>query len=167
LDLDVATCDCNVWAWFHWLIMLWMANKPIRSCQPKPLDPSTSVGPTSAAGPNWYARHVEGSLRGISLRPTVPKVDVKMKRMLWRGLTAAITAASVVTTRRALTTAWRSIAGEPPAGAADRKASWGSAVTWAAAAGVGAAVARLMAVRLSAQVWEAVTHEAPPELVEL
>jgi hypothetical protein len=44
----------------------------------------------------------------------------------------------------------------------DRKVSWRAALTWAVATGVGIAVARVIAVRVSARAWEAATHEAPP-----
>ena len=37
------------------------------------------------------------------------------------------------------------------------------ALGWAIAAGAGAGVARLVAIRTAARVWEATIHEQPPE----
>jgi hypothetical protein len=37
------------------------------------------------------------------------------------------------------------------------------AVSWAVASGVGVGVARLVAIRAAAGVWEAAVHEPPPE----
>jgi Protein of unknown function (DUF4235) len=68
-----------------------------------------------------------------------------------------------VVTQRVMGIVWRKVRGEPPpAGPGDQKVTWTAALTWAMAMGVGIAVARLVAVRLSAEVWEAATHEAPP-----
>lgn len=52
----------------------------------------------------------------------------------------------------------------PPEGPADRRVALGPALTWAVAMGIGVAVSRMIAVRLSARAWEAATHEAPPEM---
>jgi hypothetical protein len=70
----------------------------------------------------------------------------------------------VLVTRRVLAAAWRRFGSTPPPdGAADRKVTWSAALTWAVATGVGIAVARVVAVRLSARAWEVALHEAPPE----
>jgi hypothetical protein len=95
----------------------------------------------------------------------VPTVDQTKKRLAWRAVSAGAAAISVVVTQRVVTTGWRLIRrSPPPEGPADRKVTWGAGLTWAVSMGVGIAVARLVALRLSAQVWEAATHEAPPEL---
>jgi len=86
------------------------------------------------------------------------------KRLVWQGITAGSAALAVVVTRHVLGFVWRRVRGEPPPdGPADRKVTWAAALTWAMAMGVGIAVARVVAVRLSAEVWEAATHEAPPD----
>jgi hypothetical protein len=91
-------------------------------------------------------------------------VDATEKRIVWRILSAIPAWISVILTRRVIAAVWRRVRGEPPPkGPADRKVTWGAALTWAAAMGVGLAVSRLVALRLSARVWEAATHEAPPE----
>ena len=51
----------------------------------------------------------------------------------------------------------------PPPLPADRHSSWADALSWAIASGVGVGVARLLAIRTAAVVWEATTHEPPPE----
>jgi hypothetical protein len=69
----------------------------------------------------------------------------------------------MVAAQRVVTAGWRRVrGGPPPEGPADQKVTWGTALTWAVAMGVGVGVARLIAVRLSAEVWEAAMHEAPP-----
>jgi hypothetical protein len=86
------------------------------------------------------------------------------KRVIWKVGSAGLTALAVVATHRLLASAWRAVHGKPPPkGPADQKVSWGTALTWAAAGGVGVAVSRLIVLRLSARVWEAATHESPPE----
>ena len=67
-------------------------------------------------------------------------------------------------TQHALEALWRDTRGtEPPKIAADRRSPWPDALSWAAATGVGVGVARLLAVRTAAVVWEATAHEPPPE----
>jgi hypothetical protein len=90
-------------------------------------------------------------------------VDESQKQFAWKILNAVAAAVSVVVTRRALAVVWRRFGGAPPDGPADRKVTFGTALAWAVSMGVGVGVARLIAVRVSARVWEAATHEAPPE----
>jgi hypothetical protein len=86
--------------------------------------------------------------------------------MVWSAVSAGATSISVVVAQRVVTFVWRRVhhGGAPPEGPADQKVTWGAALTWAAALGVDIAVARLVAVRLSAEAWEAATHEAPPKV---
>lgn len=84
---------------------------------------------------------------------------------MWKGLSAGAAAISVVVTHRLIAAVWRKVSGaQPPEGPADRRVTWGAALTWAVAMGIGVAVSRLVAVRLFARAWQAATHEAPPEL---
>jgi hypothetical protein len=93
-----------------------------------------------------------------------PSVDEAQKRLVWTVLNTVAAAISVVVTRRVLSAVWRRFGGgPPPEGPADRKVTLGAALAWAVSMGVGVGVARLIAVRLSARVWEAATHEAPPD----
>jgi hypothetical protein len=86
------------------------------------------------------------------------------KRLVWQGISACAAALSVVAMQRGLEIGWRRVRHErPPKDPTDQSASWGAALTWAVALGVGVAVARLVAVRLAEDVWEVATHETPPE----
>ena len=91
-------------------------------------------------------------------------VDESKKQLAWKAISAGTAAVSVLVTRRVLTAVWQRFGATPPSdGTADRKVTWRAALTWAVATGVGIAVARVVAVRLSARAWEAALHEAPPE----
>lgn len=95
--------------------------------------------------------------------PTVRIVGEQRKRLAWQATSAGTAALAVVVTQRVIGIVWRKLRGEPPPdGPADRKVSWGTSLTWAIAMGVGIAVARVVAGRVSAEVWEAATNEAPP-----
>ena len=85
--------------------------------------------------------------------------------MVWSAVSAGATSISVVVAQRVVTFVWRRVhhGGAPPEGPADQKVTWGAALTWAVALGIGIAVARLIAIRLSEDVWEATTHEEPPK----
>jgi len=92
-------------------------------------------------------------------------VNDSRKQLAWKGLSAAVAALSVIATRRILALLWERLEGnKPPTDPGNRKVTWRAAMTWAIAVGVGVAVSRVVAVRLSARAWEAATHEAPPEL---
>jgi hypothetical protein len=87
------------------------------------------------------------------------------KQFSWKVLNAIASAVAVVVTQRVLGSIWRRFSGAPPPeGPADRNVTIGSALTWAIAMGVGVGVSRLIAVRFAAEVWEAATHEEPPDL---
>ena len=93
-------------------------------------------------------------------------VDDSKKQLAWKVLSAASAAISVLVTRRILTAVWERFGGAaPPRSAEDRKVSWRAALTWAVATGVGIAVARVVAARVSARAWKVALHEAPPEAV--
>jgi hypothetical protein len=94
----------------------------------------------------------------------VRPVDDTRKQLAWKAISAGSAAVSVLVTRRVLTAVWQQFGTTPPPDVAtDRRVTWRVALTWAVATGVGIAVARVVAVRLSARAWEAALHEAPPE----
>jgi hypothetical protein len=93
----------------------------------------------------------------------VRAVDDSKKQLMWKAISAGSAAISVLVTRRILTAVWQRFGSTPPEGVADRTVTWRAALTWAVATGVGLAVARVIAVRLSARAWEVAMHEAPPE----
>ena len=87
-----------------------------------------------------------------------------VKKYGWKGVTVGLGALAGFATQRVLEVIWKASRGStPPKVPADRRTSWVDALTWAVATGVGVGVARLMAVRTAAAVWEAAVHEPPPE----
>lgn len=86
------------------------------------------------------------------------------KKYGWKALTVGLGALAALATQRTLEPMWKALRGStPPKVPADRRSSLVDALSWAIATGVGAAVARLLAVRTAAAVWEATVHELPPE----
>ncbi len=98
-------------------------------------------------------------------RPHKPvNASPEQQNLGWKVINAASVALAALVTQRLLTMAWRLVRHEPPpSGPADRRVTWGAALTWATSMAVGIAVSRVVAVRLSGKVWEATVHEAPPE----
>ena len=87
------------------------------------------------------------------------------KRLGWKAVTYAAGALATLVTQRALVTTWNRFRREPPPeNLADRGNGWTPALAWAIATGVGIGVTRVVALRSAARVWEAATHEAPPEV---
>jgi hypothetical protein len=86
------------------------------------------------------------------------------KRYGWKVITLGSGALAGLVTQRFLETTWKAVHSEtPPPVPADRRSSWADALSWAIATGVGAGVARLVAIRTAARVWEATIHEPPPD----
>jgi Protein of unknown function (DUF4235) len=87
------------------------------------------------------------------------------KKYGWKAGTVGLGALTGLLTQRVLEVIWKAVRGStPPKVAADRRSSWADALSWAVATGVGVGVARLLAVRSAAALWEAAVHEPPPEL---
>lgn len=84
-----------------------------------------------------------------------------MRSMTYRAASAGAGMIAAMLTRKLVSALWRGDA-EPPLNPADRRVSWREGLTWAVATGVGAAVARLVAIRGTAAGWEMATGEAPP-----
>jgi hypothetical protein len=86
------------------------------------------------------------------------------KTYSWKLISLGAGAFSGLVTQRVLEKVWKGAHGStPPPVAADRTATWTDALSWAIATGVGVGVARLLAIRTAARVWQATTHEKPPE----
>ena len=86
------------------------------------------------------------------------------KKYGWKAVTVGLGALAGFATQRVLGVIWKALRGStPPKVSADRRSSWVDALSWAVATGVGVGVARLLAVRTAAAVWEAAVHEPPPE----
>jgi Protein of unknown function (DUF4235) len=89
---------------------------------------------------------------------------VASKKVGWKALSYGAGALAALLTRRLLETSWKGLRHVPPPQTeANLRTSWAEALTWAIATGVGVGVARLLAIRTAAVVWEATTHELPPE----
>ena len=87
-----------------------------------------------------------------------------VKKYGWKAVTVGLGALAGLATRGVLELMWKALRGSPPPKVpADRRSSWVDALSWAVATGVGVGVARLVAVRTAAVVWEAAIHEPPPE----
>ncbi len=85
------------------------------------------------------------------------------KQLGWKVLTYGTGALTAVATRQALEALWRRTHGDaPPDDPANLRSPWLQAATWAIATGAGVGVARFLALRSAAKVWEVATHELPP-----
>lgn len=82
----------------------------------------------------------------------------------WRAIVIGTGALTGLAAQRVVELVWTAVRGsKPPKLAADRSSPWPEAVSWAVATGVGVGVARLLAVRAAAALWETAVHEPPPE----
>jgi hypothetical protein len=87
-----------------------------------------------------------------------------VKKYTWKAITIAVGALVGLATQRLIEMTWKLVRGStPPKVLADRRSPWLDAVSWAIASGIGVGVARLVAIRTAAGVWEATIHEPPPE----
>ena len=85
------------------------------------------------------------------------------KQLAWQGVAIASGTLAAAVVRKVATTTWRTTKHEdPPADPAARDVSWPDALAWTIAVAVGAAVARLVAQRGAAVVWERATGEPVP-----
>ena len=77
-------------------------------------------------------------------RPHKPvNASPEQKNLGWKVVNAASVAVGAFVTQRLLTLAWRLVRHEPPpSGPADRRVTWGAALTWATSMAVGIAVSR-------------------------
>lgn len=70
--------------------------------------------------------------------------------------------------RSALTAGWRRTrGGDPPRNPASPSTDWAEAVSWAVASGVALGLARLLATKSAASVWQKVTGSLPPGLEDV
>jgi hypothetical protein len=89
--------------------------------------------------------------------------SVVVKKIGYEALSAAAGLLAAVAARKLVSAVWRGDA-EPPLNPADRRVSWRDALSWALASALGAAVARVVALRGTAAGWERATGEVPPGL---
>jgi hypothetical protein len=101
------------------------------------------------------------ALRHLSLQSS----DDRRAKVGWKVVSVGTGLLSGFLTRLTLNWAWKHFAPsdhDPPLNPADRRISWGEAVIWSVAAGVGVGVARVISDRLTAEVWELATGDPPP-----
>jgi len=84
-----------------------------------------------------------------------------MKKLTYNTLSTIAGIAAAVAARKIVSALWRSDS-EPPLNPADRRTSWQEALAWGLATAVGAAVARVVALRGTSAAWEKMTGESPP-----
>jgi hypothetical protein len=85
------------------------------------------------------------------------------KQLGWKALTYGTGAVTTLVTRQVLEAIWRRTHAEPPPDdPANLRSPWPQAAIWAIATGAGVGVARFLALRSAARVWEVATHEMPP-----
>ena len=84
-----------------------------------------------------------------------------MKQLTYRAISGLAGVLAAMVARQVVSKLWRSDT-EPPLNPADRRISWKEALGWGLASAVGAAVARVVALRLTAAGWERATGETPP-----
>jgi hypothetical protein len=86
-----------------------------------------------------------------------------VEQRIWQLLALGAGAAAAFAVRRAATTLWRAQRDdEPPSDPNAAGVGLRDAVIWAAAAGAGAAVGRIVAQRAVARAWESATGSPPP-----
>ncbi|HUE07049.1 MAG TPA: DUF4235 domain-containing protein [Acidimicrobiales bacterium] len=89
---------------------------------------------------------------------------MQVQKYGWKAIAVGTGALTGLATQRVIELVWTAVRGStPPKLAADRSSPWPEAVSWAIATGVGVGVARLLAVRTAAVLWEAAVHAPPPE----
>ena len=83
----------------------------------------------------------------------------------WKVVGVATGLAAAKATRKAMDVGWsKTRGGEPPRNPASRETDWSEAVAWAVASGVALGLAKLLAARGSAKLWEKATGSLPPGL---
>ena len=84
-----------------------------------------------------------------------------MKKLSYNAVSTIAGLVAAVAARKIVSALWRSDT-ETPLNPADRRTSWREALAWGLATAVGAAVARIVALRGAAAGWEKMTGETPP-----
>lgn len=96
-----------------------------------------------------------------SLRKTPP--PTRARTLTWKLVSLGTGAAAGALVELVLSQVWRTTAHhDPPSNAADRRNPWGEALVWGGAIGLGAGLARVVASRSAAKVWEVATNDPPP-----
>ena len=114
--------------------------------------------------PRWYSVPAAWAMGKDRSDRGKREAVLLLKKYGWKAITIALGALVGLVTQRLIEMPWKLVRGStPPKVLADRRSPWLDAVSWAVASGVGVGVARLVAIRAAAGVWEAAVHEPPPE----
>lgn len=90
-----------------------------------------------------------------------------MKSTLWKAAATLASIGAAVAARKAVTSVWeKQVGSEPPMNPADPQTDWVEALGWTVATGVLVGVARLVARRGAATVWQRIDGQLPPGLQE-
>ena len=84
-----------------------------------------------------------------------------MKKLTYSALSTVAGIGAAVLARKIVSALWQSDT-DTPLNPADRRTSWQDALTWALATAIGAAVARVVALRGMSEGWEKATGDTPP-----
>ena len=83
----------------------------------------------------------------------------------WKVVGVATGLVAAKATRKALDVGWsKTRGGEPPRNPASRETDWSEAIAWAVASGIALGLARLLAARGTAKLWEKAIGSLPPGL---
>lgn len=84
---------------------------------------------------------------------------------MWKALSTLAAVGAAAAARNAASAVWRNRTGhEPPTNPADPDTDWAEAIGWTLVTGALVGVARLVARRGAAMVWEKIEGDLPPEL---
>ena len=98
-----------------------------------------------------------------------PVPDLIKPERAWKGLCWLSVFLGELAVKKLLKSTYRSIRKADPAGVFDPTKpgfSWPDALLWAATAGIGLVIARIVSARVAAIGWEAATGTRPPGVVE-
>lgn len=95
------------------------------------------------------------------------QVGVTVERVVWKVAAAAAAVVAGLATRKLMDAAWKAARKhDPPRHPEAPGVSWGEAIGWTLATGVGAGVARLVAQRGAVAGWQRATGKLPPGLLD-
>lgn len=91
------------------------------------------------------------------------EVAYRMEKAAWKVLAGVAGAAAAVLVTKVLNVAWAKVRPDPPPmNPADPETSWGEALLWTAATGIGMGIARMVAQRGAALGWKKATGRVAP-----
>jgi hypothetical protein len=92
------------------------------------------------------------------------------REWVWKLVSTVSGILGAMIARKLMKTAYRAIRTDAvpttPFDPANARFSWPEALVWAAAAGIGLGIAKVVSVRVAAMGWEAATGTLPPGVVE-